>query len=144
RWIFDIPWSIYTETGIDLAKARDILDADHFGLPKIKERILELLAVAKLKKDSRGPIICFLGPPGVGKTSLGQSIARATGREFVRLSVGGVHDEAEIRGHRRTYIGALPGNIIQGIRKAATKHCLMMLDEVDKLGGGAFHGDPGS
>ncbi|HZI93016.1 MAG TPA: endopeptidase La [Patescibacteria group bacterium] len=143
RWIFDIPWSIYTETGIDLAKARDILDADHFGLPKIKERILELLAVAKLKKDSRGPIICFLGPPGVGKTSLGQSIARATGREFVRLSVGGLRDEAEIRGHRRTYIGSLPGKIAQSLKRARSMNPLIMIDELDKMGSDA-RGDPSS
>src|SRR6266480_2001342 len=143
-WLIDLPWSKLDADNIDIAEARRILDEDHYGLPKIKRRILEYLAVRKLKPDGKSPILCFVGPPGVGKTSLGQSIARATGRKFVRLSLGGVHDEAEIRGHRRTYIGALPGNIIQSIRKAGSRNCVMMLDEVDKLGAGGFHGDPGS
>src|SRR6266540_3916520 len=142
-WLIDLPWSKLDADNIDIAEARRILDEDHYGLPKIKRRILEYLAVRKLKPDGKSPILCFVGPPGVGKTSLGQSIARATGRKFVRLSLGGVHDEAEIRGHRRTYIGALPGNIIQSIRKAGTRNPVMMLDEVDKLGVG-FHGDPSS
>src|ERR1700758_3867468 len=142
-WLIDLPWSKLDTDNIDVAEARRILDEDHYGLPKIKRRILEYLAVRKLNPDGKSPILCFVGPPGVGKTSLGQSIARATGRKFVRLSLGGVHDEAEIRGHRRTYIGALPGNIIQSIRKAGTRNPVMMLDEVDKLGAG-FHGDPGA
>ena len=137
-WLIELPWSKLDPDNIDIAEARRILDEDHYGLPKVKRRILEYLAVRKVN-----PILCFVGPPGVGKTSLGQSIARATGRKFVRLSLGGVHDEAEIRGHRRTYIGALPGNIIQSIRKAGTRNPVMMLDEVDKLGVG-FHGDPSS
>ncbi|HYH40639.1 MAG TPA: endopeptidase La, partial [Burkholderiales bacterium] len=148
EWLTELPWKNAGNDeiahSINIAEARRILDADHYGLEKIKKRILEYLAVRKLNPTGKSPIVCFVGPPGVGKTSLGQSIARAMGREFVRVSLGGVHDEAEIRGHRRTYIGALPGNIIQGIRKAGTKHCLMMLDEVDKLGGGSFHGDPSS
>ncbi|MDB5901986.1 MAG: endopeptidase La [Betaproteobacteria bacterium] len=144
EWLVELPWKNAPDDSIDIAEARRILDADHYGLEKIKKRILEYLAVRKLNPSGKSPIVCFVGPPGVGKTSLGQSIARATGREFVRVSLGGVHDEAEIRGHRRTYIGALPGNIIQSIRKAGTKHCLMMLDEIDKLGSGSFHGDPSS
>jgi ATP-dependent Lon protease len=140
-WLIELPWSKLDPESIDIAEARRILDEDHYGLPKVKRRILEYLAVRKLSPQGKSPILCFLGPPGVGKTSLGQSIARATGRKFVRLSLGGVHDEAEIRGHRRTYIGALPGNIIQSIRKAGTRNPVMMLDEVDKLGVG-FHGDP--
>ncbi|HEY7661481.1 MAG TPA: endopeptidase La [Xanthobacteraceae bacterium] len=140
-WLIGLPWSKLDPDAIDIAEARRILDEDHYGLPKIKRRILEYLAVRKLNPEGRSPILCFVGPPGVGKTSLGQSIAKATGRKFVRLSLGGVHDEAEIRGHRRTYIGALPGNIIQSIRKAGTRNPVMMLDEVDKLGAG-FHGDP--
>jgi ATP-dependent Lon protease len=142
-WLVGLPWSTLDPDTIDIAEARRILDEDHYGLPKIKRRILEYLAVRKLNPEGRSPILCFVGPPGVGKTSLGQSIAKATGRKFVRLSLGGVHDEAEIRGHRRTYIGALPGNIIQSIRKAGTRNPVMMLDEVDKLGAG-FHGDPSS
>jgi ATP-dependent Lon protease len=142
EWLTELPWTVPTEAPIDIAQARAVLDADHFGLEKIKKRILEYLAVRKLNPGGRGPILCFVGPPGVGKTSLGQSIAKATGRKFVRVSLGGVHDESEIRGHRRTYIGALPGNIIQNIRKAGTRNCVMMLDEVDKIGAGGFHGDP--
>jgi ATP-dependent Lon protease len=140
-WLIELPWSKLSEDRIDIAEARRILDEDHYGLPKIKQRILEYLAVRKLKPEGKSPILCFVGPPGVGKTSLGQSIARAMGRKFVRLSLGGVHDEAEIRGHRRTYIGALPGNVIQSIRKASTRNPVMMLDEMDKLGA-SFHGDP--
>jgi ATP-dependent Lon protease len=142
EWMTELPWAIRSEDRIDIAEARRILDEDHFGLDKIKRRILEHLAVRKLNPEGRSPILCFVGPPGVGKTSLGQSIARATGRKFVRVSLGGVHDEAEVRGHRRTYVGALPGNIIQALRKAGTHNCVMMLDEMDKLGSGGMHGDP--
>ncbi|NML18700.1 endopeptidase La [Azohydromonas caseinilytica] len=141
-WLVELPWRSEPTATIDIAEARRILDADHFGLEKIKRRILEHLAVHKLNPSGRSPILCFAGPPGVGKTSLGQSIAKATGRAFARVSLGGVHDESEIRGHRRTYIGALPGNIIQALRKAGTTHCVMMLDEIDKLGAGGMHGDP--
>jgi ATP-dependent Lon protease len=143
-WLVELPWGDEAEPAIDIAEARRILDEDHFGLEKIKRRILEHLAVHKLNPSGKSPILCFVGPPGVGKTSLGQSIAKATGRKFARVSLGGVHDEAEIRGHRRTYIGALPGNIIQNLRKTGTRHAVMMLDEVDKLGAGGFHGDPAS
>ena len=143
-WLIELPWTAEHAAAIDIAEARRILDEDHYGLEKIKKRILEYLAVRKLNPSGKSPILCFVGPPGVGKTSLGQSIAKATGRTFVRVSLGGVHDEAEIRGHRRTYIGSMPGNIIQSIRKAATREGVMMLDEVDKLGAGGFHGDPGS
>src|SRR5712671_1465773 len=143
EWLIELPWSNLSEDRIDIAEARRILNEDHYGLDKVKRRILEYLAVRKLNPAGKSPILGFVGPPGVGKTSLGQSIARATGRKFARLSLGGVHDEAEIRGHRRTYIGALPGNIIQSIRKAGARNPVMMLDEVDKLGVG-FHGDPSS
>ena len=142
-WLVELPWSLPEEAPIDIATARRILDQDHFGLEKIKRRIIEYLAVRKLAPGGKAPILCFVGPPGVGKTSLGQSIARAMNRKFVRVSLGGVHDEAEIRGHRRTYIGALPGNIIQAIRKAGARNCVMMLDEIDKLGAG-IQGDPAS
>ncbi|MFT4115153.1 endopeptidase La [Bradyrhizobium sp.] len=140
-WLIELPWALPEEKPIDIKEARRILDADHFGLEKIKSRIIEYLAVRKLAPQGKAPILCFVGPPGVGKTSLGQSIARAMDRPFVRVSLGGVHDEAEIRGHRRTYIGALPGNIIQGIRKAGARNCVMMLDEIDKMGRGV-QGDP--
>ena len=140
-WLTELPWTADAEKSIDIADARKILDEDHFGLEKIKQRIVEYLAVRKLAPRGKAPILCFAGPPGVGKTSLGQSIARALGRPFVRVSLGGVHDEAEIRGHRRTYIGALPGNIIQGIKKAGARNCVMMLDEIDKMGRGV-QGDP--
>ena len=140
-WLIELPWKAPEASAIDIAEARRILGEDHFGLDMVKKRILEFLAVRKLNPDGHGPILCFVGPPGVGKTSLGQSIAKALGRKFVRVSLGGVHDEAEIRGHRRTYIGALPGNIIQALRKAGTRGCVMMLDEIDKAGAG-MHGDP--
>ncbi len=142
-WLIELPWAAEDEAPIDVAEARRILDEDHYGLPKIKRRILEYLAIHKLNPAGRSPILCFVGPPGVGKTSLGQSIARATARKFVRVSLGGTHDEAEIRGHRRTYIGALPGNILQGIRRAGSRQCVMMLDEIDKLGR-SNQGDPAS
>jgi ATP-dependent Lon protease len=141
EWMTELPWGEPPPTTIDLEAARATLEADHHGLAEVKRRILEYLAVLKLNPKGRAPILCFVGPPGVGKTSLGQSIARALGRPFVRVSLGGVHDEAEIRGHRRTYVGALPGNIIQSLRKAGARHCVMMLDEVDKLNASA-HGDP--
>ena len=140
-WLVELPWKTPEPDAIDVAQARRVLDADHFGLDQVKKRILEFLAVRKLNPGGHGPILCLVGPPGVGKTSLGQSIAKALGRKFVRVSLGGVHDEAEIRGHRRTYIGALPGNIIQALKKAGTRGCVMMLDEIDKLGTG-IHGDP--
>ena len=142
-WLIELPWRLPEPAPIDIAEARRILDEDHYGLEKIKRRIIEYLAVRKLAPQGKAPILCFVGPPGVGKTSLGQSIARAMNRKFVRVSLGGVHDEAEIRGHRRTYIGALPGNIIQAIRKAGARDCVMMLDEIDKLGAG-IQGDPAS
>jgi len=144
EWLVELPWAEDTQAAIDIAEARRILDEDHYGLDKIKRRILEHLAVRKLNPKGRSPILCFVGPPGVGKTSLGQSIAKATGRKFARVSLGGVHDEAEIRGHRRTYVGALPGTIIQNLRKVGTRNSVMMLDEIDKLGAGGFHGDTAS
>ena len=142
-WMIQLPWSKLDAEAIEIEKARKVLDEDHYGLEKIKRRIVEYLAVRKLNPSGRSPILCFVGPPGVGKTSLGQSIAKAIGLKFARVSLGGVHDEAEIRGHRRTYIGALPGNIVQALRKAGTRNPVLMLDEIDKLGAG-IHGDPSS
>lgn len=141
EWMTELPWKLPEDAPIDLDVARQILEHDHFGLERVKQRIIEFLAVQKLKPQGRAPIVCFVGPPGVGKTSLGQSIARALQRPFVRVSLGGVHDEAEMRGHRRTYIGAMPGNIVQSLRKAGARNCVMMLDEVDKMSA-SLHGDP--
>jgi ATP-dependent Lon protease len=143
EWLVELPWAVQTEDNLDIAHAREVLDADHYDLEKVKDRILEYLAVRKLKPDSPGPILCFVGPPGVGKTSLGRSISKALGREFERISVGGVRDEAEIRGHRRTYIGAMPGTIVRALRDAGSRNPVFMIDEIDKMGAD-FRGDPAS
>jgi ATP-dependent Lon protease len=143
EWLTGLPWSVLTKDSLDVRRARKILDRDHYDLEKVKERILEYLAVRKIKRDSKGPILCFAGPPGVGKTSLGRSIAAAMGRKFIRVSLGGVRDEAEIRGHRRTYVGALPGRIVQNIKKCGARNPVFMIDEVDKIGVD-FRGDPSS
>src|SRR6266536_2673419 len=143
EWMAALPWSKSSGAQVDVRRAKEILDQDHYDLEKVKDRILDYLAVLQLKPVLKGPILCFVGPPGVGKTSLGRSIARAVGRKFARISLGGMHDEAEIRGHRRTYIGALPGQVVQALRRAGTNDPVFMLDEVDKLGRD-FRGDPAS
>src|SRR5690606_33213490 len=141
--VLDLPWETYTEDKYDLRRAEKILDSDHYGMDKIKDRILEYLAVLKLKGDMKSPILCFVGPPGIGKTSLGKSIAHAIDRKYVRLSLGGLHDESELRGHRKTYIGSMPGRIIQSLRKIKSSNPVMILDEIDKIGKD-FRGDPSS
>ena len=141
--LLDLPWNEYSKDNLDIKKAQKVLDSDHFGLEKVKQRILEYLAVIKLKGDLKSPIICLYGPPGVGKTSLGKSIAKAIGRKYVRVSLGGLHDESEIRGHRKTYIGAMPGRIIQNLKKAKSGNPVFVLDEIDKVGTD-FRGDPSS
>jgi ATP-dependent Lon protease len=142
EWLAELPWNAESAREVEISEARAVLDEDHYGLERVKRRVLEFLAMRKLNPTGKSPILCLAGPPGVGKTSLGQSIARATGRKFVRVSLGGVHDEAEMRGHRRTYVGSMPGNVIQALRRAGTPDCVMLLDEIDKLGAGGFHGDP--
>jgi ATP-dependent Lon protease len=141
--LLDLPWDDYTEDVYDIKKARKVLDDDHYGMDKIKDRILEYLAVLKLKGDMKSPILCFIGPPGIGKTSLGKSIANAIGRKYVRFSLGGLHDESELRGHRKTYIGAMPGRVIQSLRKVKSSNPVFILDEIDKIGND-FRGDPSS